>query len=312
MTYGVFNSVAFATASGVAVEPLATVEVVKESDGLAATLYADAQGATQKASSFQADSAGRFSFYAAGIALGYKVTVTGSEGSVVLRNVPVGTAMYLDESAFLSAATLQAHIDDSAGAHAASAISFTPAGTIAATDVQAAIAELDGDVGDAADDANTANAAIAAHLSDSAAAHAASAISFTPAGNIAATEVQAALQELDGDKVATSALGVLTQNSQSDAYTTVLADAGKHILHPAADNNPRTFTIAANGSVAYAIGTAITFVNKINTLTIAINTDTLTFAGFGTTGSRTLAANGMATALKIAATEWLISGTGLT
>jgi hypothetical protein len=35
-------------------------------------------------------------------------------------------------------------------------------------------------------------------------------------------------------------------------------------------------------------------------------------AGAGTTGSRTLAANGVATAIKITSTEWIISGTGLT
>jgi hypothetical protein len=106
--------------------------------------------------------------------------------------------------------------------------------------------------------------------------------------------------------------GTIPQNSQSAAYTTVLGDAGKHIYHPSSDNNARTFTIAANASVAYVVGTAITFVNEINTVTIAINSDTLTLAGAGTTGSRTLAANGMATALKVASTKWVISGTGLT
>ncbi len=104
----------------------------------------------------------------------------------------------------------------------------------------------------------------------------------------------------------------IPQNSQSTAYTTVLADAQKHLLHPTADNNARTFTIAANASVAYPIGTAITFINQINTVTIAINSDTLTLAGPGTTGSRSLAANGMATAIKVATTAWLISGVGLT
>ncbi|TXG77191.1 hypothetical protein E6Q11_03160 [Candidatus Dojkabacteria bacterium] len=102
------------------------------------------------------------------------------------------------------------------------------------------------------------------------------------------------------------------QNSQSAAYTAVLSDAGKHILHPTADNNARTFTIPANASVAYPIGTAITFINQINTVTIAITTDTLVLAGSGATGSRTLAANGVATAIKIASTTWIISGTNLT
>lgn len=101
-------------------------------------------------------------------------------------------------------------------------------------------------------------------------------------------------------------------NSQSTAYTTVLTDKDKFILHPTADNNARTYTIDSNANVAYAIGTVLTFVNQINTVTIAITTDTLVLAGAGTTGSRTLAANGVATALKIETTKWMISGTGLT
>jgi hypothetical protein len=106
-------------------------------------------------------------------------------------------------------------------------------------------------------------------------------------------------------------LGV-PQNSQSTAYTTVLADAGKHILHPVADTNNRTFTIDSNANVAYPIGTVITFVNEVNTLTIAITSDTMHLAGGSSTGSRTLAAYGVATALKITATSWVISGTNLT
>lgn len=109
-------------------------------------------------------------------------------------------------------------------------------------------------------------------------------------------------------------VSTITQNSKSTAYTLVLADAGKHILHPSADTTARTFTIPANSSVAYPIGTAITFVNQnsAGVVTISINTDTMRLAGAGTTGSRTLAANGVATALKITSTEWIISGTGLT
>jgi hypothetical protein len=50
----------------------------------------------------------------------------------------------------------------------------------------------------------------------------------------------------------------------------------------------------------------------INTVTIAITTDTMYLAGAGTTGSRTLAAYGMATAVKVTSTSWIISGNGLT
>jgi hypothetical protein len=107
---------------------------------------------------------------------------------------------------------------------------------------------------------------------------------------------------------------LIRQNSQSAAYTLVLTDGGKHILHPSADTTARVFTIPANSSVAFPIGTAVTFVNQASagTITISITTDTMRLAGAGTTGSRTLAANGIATALKITSTEWIISGTGLT
>jgi hypothetical protein len=113
----------------------------------------------------------------------------------------------------------------------------------------------------------------------------------------------------------TSSVGYLNipQNSQSAAYTLVLADAGKHIFHPVGDNNARTFTIPANSSVAYPIGTAITFINMaVANVTIAITTDTLILSSAGTTGSRTLATNGSATCIKITSTSWLISGSGLT
>jgi hypothetical protein len=104
----------------------------------------------------------------------------------------------------------------------------------------------------------------------------------------------------------------IAQSSKSAAYTTVLADAGTQILHPTADNNARTFTIDSNANVAYAIGTTITFVNQINTLSIAITSDTLQLAGSATTGTRTLAAGGLATAIKVTSTLWFISGSGLT
>jgi hypothetical protein len=106
----------------------------------------------------------------------------------------------------------------------------------------------------------------------------------------------------------------IPQNSQSAAYGLVLSDAQKHIFHPSADTSARTWTIPANASVAYPIGTAITFINQnsAGAITIAITSDTMRLAGAGTTGSRTLAANGIATAVKVTATEWIISGTGLT
>ena len=106
---------------------------------------------------------------------------------------------------------------------------------------------------------------------------------------------------------------IIPQNSQSAAYTLVLADAGKHIFHPSTDANARTYTIPANSSVAYTIGTAITFINMTSqVVTIAITTDTMYLSSAGTTGSRSLAQYGSATAIKMTATTWLISGSGLT
>lgn len=106
----------------------------------------------------------------------------------------------------------------------------------------------------------------------------------------------------------------IPQQSKSAAYTLVLTDGQKHIFHPSADTTARIWTIPANASVAFPVGTAITFVNQdsAGVITIAITTDTMRLAGDGTVGSRTLAANGIATALKVTTTEWIISGTGLT
>jgi hypothetical protein len=105
----------------------------------------------------------------------------------------------------------------------------------------------------------------------------------------------------------------IPQNSQSAAYTLVAADAGKHIFHPSSDANARTFTIPANSSVAYPIGTAVSFINMTSqVVTIAITTDTMYLSSTGATGSRSLAQYGSATAVKITSTSWLISGSGLT
>jgi hypothetical protein len=104
----------------------------------------------------------------------------------------------------------------------------------------------------------------------------------------------------------------IPQNSQSAAYTLVLADAGKHLYHPSADTTARTWTIPANGSVAFPIGTTIDFLNDTSggVITIAITTDTLVLAGAGTTGSRTLAASGWARAVKMTSTRWMITDMG--
>lgn len=95
---------------------------------------------------------------------------------------------------------------------------------------------------------------------------------------------------------------------KSAAYTFVMGDANSAYRHPAADTNDRTWTIPANSSVAYPIGTTLTFINEVNVITVAITTDTMTLQGAATTGSRTIAAGNTATALKVSATRWVITG----
>jgi hypothetical protein len=114
--------------------------------------------------------------------------------------------------------------------------------------------------------------------------------------------------------VATAARGVgymgVPQSSAATtgSYTIVAADAGEHIYSTAT----RTITIDSNANLALPVGTAITFIAATGaTVTIAITSDTLLLAGAGTTGSRTLSPFGMATAIKITSTSWIISGNGL-
>jgi hypothetical protein len=114
----------------------------------------------------------------------------------------------------------------------------------------------------------------------------------------------------------TNAVGFLTipTNSKSANYTTVLADVGKCIEHPVADANARTFTIDSHVNVTWPDGACITFENwTASVVSIAITTDTLVLSGPGTTGTRSLAQYGVATArYTLATNKWLISGTGLT
>ena len=97
-------------------------------------------------------------------------------------------------------------------------------------------------------------------------------------------------------------------------YTLVLSDSAKHIYHPATDAVARTYTIPANATVAFPVGTTIIFINDASgvNISIACTADTLILAGTGTTGTRTLAQNGIATIIKLTSTRWIVSGVGLT
>ena len=66
----------------------------------------------------------------------------------------------------------------------------------------------------------------------------------------------------------------IPQNVQTGSYTLTLADAGDHIYR--GSGGAATWTIPAASSVAYPLGTAITFINLSATaVSIAITTDTM-------------------------------------
>jgi hypothetical protein len=103
----------------------------------------------------------------------------------------------------------------------------------------------------------------------------------------------------------------LPQNQQVADYTFVLSDNGKHVYHPTSDTTARTFTIPPNSITAFPVGSTIVVVNghAAGSVTIAIaGGDTMRREGTGTTSSLTLAADGMATLLKIGTTLWIASG----
>lgn len=96
----------------------------------------------------------------------------------------------------------------------------------------------------------------------------------------------------------------LTINVQTENYEGVLTDA--NIMISMDNGSARTITIPANASVAYAIGTQLHFMGLgAGTVTIGITSDTLNSAG------ALLDLNGqfaVATALKVTATTWTLSG----
>jgi hypothetical protein len=89
-----------------------------------------------------------------------------------------------------------------------------------------------------------------------------------------------------------------------DAYTFVLADANQIFTM----NNAATkaFTIPANASVAYPIGTTLTmiWITGAGVPTVAITSDTLVAPN----GTSLAQAGSVAVAIKVAATTWVLSG----
>lgn len=99
----------------------------------------------------------------------------------------------------------------------------------------------------------------------------------------------------------------IPSNPQTAAYIVADADNGKCI-----DITTGGVSIAANATLPLAVGfTFSVFNNSGSSQAIAVTGDTLRLAGTASTGARTLAQYGWATARKVATTEWVITGAGL-
>ncbi len=136
------------------------------------------------------------------------------------------------------------------------------------------------------------------------------------AGAWAVRTIAQYLTDLQGTGLRSTDAGFrgIPPTTKSSNYTVVLADSGTMIEHPASDTNARTFTIDSVGNQNWDAGATISFKNETSQiLSIAVTTQTLTLAGTTTSGTRSLAQNGVATAhLNATKTTWLISGAGLT
>jgi hypothetical protein len=116
MALAVYTSAAFSTASGLAVGASAEIEVRRESDGALASIFSDVDGTTPLANPFNADSEGRFAFYASGIAGGYRVKVTKGAEVHTLRHQAIGTAAQVDYGAAGKAVLEASAVADALGA----------------------------------------------------------------------------------------------------------------------------------------------------------------------------------------------------
>jgi hypothetical protein len=97
----------------------------------------------------------------------------------------------------------------------------------------------------------------------------------------------------------------------STTYNTVLGDAGKMVYW----NTSGSIVLTIDASLAYPVGTAITIFNGAiagSGMIVFLSAGTLILAGSGSTGPRLLSSFGLVTAVKLDASNWLISGIGVT
>ncbi len=158
-----------------------------------------------------------------------------------------------------AAADLASHLDDATAAHAASAISFAPAGSIAATNVQTALVELDTEKATTGSVSSVASG-LSDHINDTSAAHEASAISFTQAGTGATTrDTRAKGREFISVKdFGATGDGVTVDTTAIQAAETYRASVGGTLFFPFGTYLTGTITVGrANGGAWAGLGAAL-------------------------------------------------------
>lgn len=197
------------------------------------------------------------------------LNLAGQELQVNLATASTDGAMSAEDKTKLDGIEAGAKDDQNA-----SEVPFTPTGSVAASDVQAAIAEVSGDADQALTDAATAQAAIDAHLDGGASKHDANEIDYERADGskkdiqAASDEVEAALTDLDDNKISKTGSIAFTGDQSMGGFklTNLAAPASPSDAARKADvdnaaagvlskESARTATTAALPAVTYDNGT---------------------------------------------------------
>lgn len=239
------------------------------------------------------DSSGNLEFMKVQRAVGQSLLTISARAAEDATKFPArafvaGSLVELRMTAADLAATI-GHPAETSGAHIAQAITFAPSGGIGATNVQAALQELDSEKARASDIANMATTGANTFLG-----------AQTLPGNAVNPLEAVPKQQLDGAVSSTKSLAA-TPNATN---TLTAEDRGALVFASAA------LTVPAN---VFAARDVVTVYNN-GSANIALNQGagfTLRIAGTSTTGPRSIAARGICTLVFVSATEAVLTGAGV-
>lgn len=145
------------------------------------------------------------------------------------------------------------------------------------------------------------------------ATQAASSVAITGGTITAALSETTTTKDGSGGSDYTTGYRDIPQYVRDTAHTFTLSDRGKSVGKTG--TTARTYTVPPNSTAAFPLGSAITVFNHAASGNISIAQGsgvTIYLSTDASTGTRTLAARGMCTLLKVGTDAWLISGAGLT